>query len=418
MTDRLSLDMLKATRLTRAGRLAEATHFLQHMLQGKSRLHATHDANGEPTEVTNTPAPSVACPAFDLSRGAPTVGDAAVPLLPGSLRRLVARMKPIRWQAEPGTPLGRSPRQADATVPEGGQFLERYYSNHAGGRPYKLYVPSGYQGQSVPLIVMLHGCTQSPDDFAAGTRMNEVAEEHTCLVVYPAQVASANASKCWNWFSRDDQQRGQGEPSLIAGITREVMAEYGIDQRRVYVAGLSAGGAAAAIMGATYPDLFAAIGVHSGLACGSASDLPSAFVAMRRGGASTRSQGTRRPERDGQIRENQWVVPTIVFHGDQDKTVHPCNGYDVLTQFGAPIATLQVTTESGRVPSGHSYSRSSLCDANGQTVFENWVIHGGGHAWSGGSLAGSHTDPRGPDATREMCRFFLEQTNRRPGLEN
>jgi poly(hydroxyalkanoate) depolymerase family esterase len=263
-----------------------------------------------------------------------------------------------------------------------------------------------------PLIVMLHGCTQSPDDFAAGTRMNEMAEEHTCLVAYPAQVASANASKCWNWFSQDNQQRGQGEPALIAGITREVMAEYRIDQQRVYVAGLSAGGAAAAIMGATYPDLYAAIGVHSGLACGCASDLPSAFAAMRRGGASAGSQTTRvSKKRHEQIGANQRAVPTIVFHGDQDKTVHPCNGDEVLTQFGAATADLQTTVESGRVPSGHSYSRTRLCDASGHAVFENWVIHGAGHAWSGGSPAGSYTDLRGPDATREMFRFFREQAH-------
>jgi len=282
-------------------------------------------------------------------------------------------------------------------IPEGAQFLAATFSNAAGSRPYKLYVPSGYRGQPVPLVVMLHGCTQSPDDFAAGTRMNEAAEEHTCLVAYPGQTSAANASKCWNWFCGADQRRGRGEPSLIAGITSEVMRQYSIDPRRVYVAGLSAGAAAAAIMGAAYPDLYAAIGVHSGLACGAAGDLPSAFVAMRQG------NGARAHQNAGAARPG---VPTIVFHGDRDTTVHPCNADAVMAQ-SAPATPLQTRVLEGRVPGGHAYSRTLHVDANGKTVLEQWVIHGAGHAWAGGSPAGSYTDPRGPDATREMLRFFL-----------
>jgi poly(hydroxyalkanoate) depolymerase family esterase len=244
---------------------------------------------------------------------------------------------------------------------------------------------------------MLHGCTQSPDDFAAGTRMNSLAEEHTCLVAWPAQPASANASKCWNWFEPRDQQHGRGEPSLIAGITRRVMRDYAVDAERVYVAGLSAGAAAAAIMGATYPDLYAAIGVHSGLACGAARDLPSAFAAMGQGGVVA----VRGP---GQYRH----VPTIVFHGDRDSTVHPRNGDQVIAQSASGATGLQVKVERGRAPGGHAYSRTLHADVHGQTILEQWVVHGAGHAWSGGNPAGSYTDPRGPDATREMLRFFLE----------
>jgi len=187
--------------------------------------------------------------------------------------------------SETGIPglLQRPSAHAPDLVPDGGQFVDGSYSNQAGSRAYKFYIPSDYRGQALPLVVMLHGCIQSPDDFATGTRMNVLAEERTCFVAYPAQDASANPSKCWNWFSRSNQQRGEGEPSLIAGITLQIMRDYSVAPQRIYVAGLSAGAAAAAIMGMTYPDLYAAIGVHSGLTCGAASDLPSAFAAMREG---------------------------------------------------------------------------------------------------------------------------------------
>jgi poly(hydroxyalkanoate) depolymerase family esterase len=246
---------------------------------------------------------------------------------------------------------------------------------------------------------MLHGCTQSPDDFAAGTRMNFIAEEQTCLVVYPAQRSEANQAKCWNWFRSSDQQRGGGEPSLIAGITRQIMRDYSVDPRRVYVGGLSAGAAAAAIMGATYNDLYAAIGVHSGLACGAASDLPSAFAAMRQGGGSNA----------GVISTNAPAVPTIVFHGDRDTTVHPNNGGQILEQSTRKTNT-QKKVHRGQVPGGHAYTHTVHRDAGGHGIFEHWNIHGAGHAWSGGSPAGSYTDPRGPDATKEMLRFFLEHS--------
>jgi poly(hydroxyalkanoate) depolymerase family esterase len=245
---------------------------------------------------------------------------------------------------------------------------------------------------------MLHGCTQSPDDFAAGTRMNFLAEEQNCFVAYPAQPSQANQAKCWNWFRTADQQRGRGEPALIAGITHQIMDDYVVDRKRVYVGGLSAGAAAAAIMGATYNDLYAAVGVHSGLACGVATDLPSALVAMRQGGSDHKIISGDRP-----------AVPTIVFHGDRDTTVHPNNGDQILEQSVRTMST-QKKVHRGQVPGGHAYTRTILSDAGGRGMLEHWNIHGAGHAWSGGSPAGSYTDPRGPDATREMLRFFLEHS--------
>jgi poly(hydroxyalkanoate) depolymerase family esterase len=249
---------------------------------------------------------------------------------------------------------------------------------------------------------MLHGCTQSPDDFAAGTRMNEVAEEHTCLVVYPGQTTSANMRKCWNWFNESDQRRDGGEPSLIAGITREVMRDYTIDARQIYVAGLSAGGAAAAVMGDAYPDLYAAVGVHSGLPCGAAHDMPSAFAAMRAGNG-----GSARRRSDTPRSKTRPVVPTVVFHGDRDTTVNRLNGDAIVAQ-SVGAATMRIRMTDGRVPGGYAYSRAVHADADGRTVIEQWVVHGGGHAWFGGSPAGSYTDAKGPDATREMVRFFLD----------
>jgi poly(hydroxyalkanoate) depolymerase family esterase len=247
---------------------------------------------------------------------------------------------------------------------------------------------------------MLHGCTQSPDDFAAGTRMNAIAEGQTCLVAYPAQASNANPAKCWNWFRPSDQRRGQGEPSLIAGITRQVMRDYVVDPGRVYVGGLSAGAAAAAVMGAAYPDLFAAIGVHSGLACGAASDMPSAFAAMRQG-ESPSTHDISAAAAQGP------TVPTIVFHGDCDTTVHPRNSDHVIAR-AKGTTSAQTKVHRGQIPGGHAYTRTLHVDASGRTILEQWEIHGAGHAWSGGSPAGSYTDPRGPDAAREMLRFFLE----------
>jgi poly(hydroxyalkanoate) depolymerase family esterase len=289
-------------------------------------------------------------------------------------------------------------------------FSEHTYAGPAGTRRYKLFIPSAYRGQALPLIVMLHGCTQTADDFATGTRMNTLAEERACFVVYPAQAQAANASKCWNWFKTADQRRDQGEPAIIAGLVGELSQTYGLDRDRIYVAGLSAGGAMAVILGRTYPELFAAVGVHSGLPYGAAHDLPSALAAMHRQGAASPSV----PPGDNAAA----VIPTIVFHGDRDTTVHPCNGERVVGQTAAAITSsgakgpcaVAVTEErcTGATPGGHSSTRRIFKDSKGKVVAEHWLVHGAGHAWFGGDARGSYTDARGPDASIEMMRFFLE----------
>ncbi len=283
----------------------------------------------------------------------------------------------------------------DAQPGEASSFEYHTVAKAAGIRRFKLYVPAGYRGQPVPLIVMLHGCTQSADNFAAGTRMNELADEHVFLVAYPEQPKSANLNRCWNWFNVGDQIRDLGEPHLIAELTRQIVRDHAVDGDRIYVAGLSAGGAAAAIMGATYPDLYAAVGIHSGLACGAARDMQAAFSAMRQGAPAARL-----PVRTGP------VVPTIVFHGDRDETVNAVNGDQASEQAsGGPGAGTHVS--QGETASGTAFTRTIRLDMQGRAVGEQWVVEGLGHAWSGGSATGSFTDPRGPDASREFVRFFL-----------
>jgi poly(hydroxyalkanoate) depolymerase family esterase len=387
------IDMGEVTRLTRAGRLAEAMALLKgRASSGIAEGNPGRERTGS-AERTSQPSPAIDMIAPSTRSGAWTA--------PGKTAGLSDRAQPMQTLFDRlpkrgaipgvGAGLGRV-RPPLAPVPDGARFEERTFSNNAGRRTYKVYMPSGYTGQAVPVVVMLHGCTQNPDDFAAGTRMNELAEEQTFLVVYPRQPQSANRQKCWNWFNAADQQREGGEPSLIAGIALEIIAEFSADPTRIYVAGLSAGGAAAAIMAATYPDLFAAVGVHSGLACGAASDMPSAFAAMGGGGA-IRQRG------EGQ------TVPTIVFHGDADRIVNAVNGDSVVAQ-ARPEATLTKVVTRGQTPGGMPYTRTVHLDDAGIGILEQWLLHGAGHAWSGGSASGSYTDGRGPDASREMIRFF------------
>jgi poly(hydroxyalkanoate) depolymerase family esterase len=367
MNDQMQVAMAEATRLTRAGRLAEATVLIQRTLGGVTTPigRFTH------ADVPN---------------------EAGVRVVEATLTL--------------PEPMIQGGSEASSSSQPEGKFVDGAYSNTAGTRTYKLYIPRNYTGQAVPLVIMLHGCTQNAVDFAAGTRMNMFAEGKTFLVAYPEQVSSANNSKCWNWFQPADQQRGKGEPSLISGITRQIMNSYHVDINRVYVGGMSAGGAMAVIMAVTYPDLYAAVGVHSGLAYRAAHDVRSGIRAMRRGTSHSMQHLTT-------------VIPLISFHGDCDTTVSSVNADHLLNQW------LQATNpeqnrsayspkvEWGQVVGGRAYTRSIFHSANGQVIAEKWLVHQAGHVWSGGSSNGSFTDSKGPDASIELLRFFAEHSRER-----
>jgi poly(hydroxyalkanoate) depolymerase family esterase len=401
-TSAIPIGLIEATRLTRAGRLLEATALIQRTLQGD----AAHAGAAEAQAWDR--GSEAGADAIDVEF-AEILEDRNPDSHAGE--RAAADHIPPRFDlrstegSNPGAHAAEQfPRPGPVHDAAPGQFVSGSFANQAGTRQYKLYVPTGFAGQSLPLVVMLHGCTQTADDFARGTRMNALAEEQQCLVLYPVQSQAANHSRCWNWFKRGDQRRDQGEPAILAGMTREVMNRYAVAADRVYVAGLSAGGAMAAVMGAAYPELFAAVGIHSGLACGSAHDLGSALAAMR--GRPASMAGAKRGSPPPTP-----ATPTIVFHGARDKTVHPRNGEHVVARSveGSGASRADASTERGQVPGGHAYTRTVYRDPTGRAVLEHWLVHEGGHAWFGGSAGGSYVDPKGPDAAREMMRFFYDQ---------
>jgi poly(hydroxyalkanoate) depolymerase family esterase len=390
--------MRAATKLTRAQKLMEATRAIQSaLLLGRGptepdQEQAVEVRAIEPLTIDITPnaattqAVQPALANWPMGDVAATLGRANLPSL--GLEGL-ARVKP------------RKPLE----IPDGAQYLSRSYACAAGRRSYKLYVPQRQHAGKRPLVVMLHGGTQDADDFAAGTRMNALAEEHGFLVAYPSQCKSANPSLCWNWFKPEDQMRGGGEPSIIAGITSEIVAEHDIDPQRVFVAGLSAGGAMAGVMAATYPEVYAAVGVHSGLPYRSATDVASAFAAMRGDLGLPGGQRKTRPASD-----HAFHVRAIVFHGDADHIVHPSNAAKIIE--GHATSGDSVERVKARSSASRTYTREITRDPTGTAVVEHWLIHGSGHAWSGGSADGTYTDPHGPDASREMLRFFLEELPR------
>jgi poly(hydroxyalkanoate) depolymerase family esterase len=393
MTTPFQRDMARATELTRSGKLQEATALIRRLLQGEGASpEGTHAAQIAPddviegafTRLEDAPAPADA-PVTEPAKAKPARARRAAPGKTGlaeTLRKIAAGGMPAHG------PLASAPPVAD-----GAAFLSLSYRSPQGSREYRLYVPAHRPAGLMPLVVMLHGCTQSPEDFARGTGMNALAEEFGCLIAYPAQPAGANAQKCWNWFRPEDQARGRGETALIAGLTREIQANYPADPARTYIAGLSAGGAAAALVAAAYPDVFAAVGVHSGLPAQGARDIPSAFAAMR-GGSTGAPHAT--------------TLPTIVFHGLADATVHPANGAASLAQALPAMPALRRSTRKGTSPGGRAHRVTEHRHADGRSFAEHWEIEGAGHAWAGGDAGGSYTDPAGPDASAQMLRFFLQ----------
>ena len=384
----------KATHLTRSGRLAEATAAIQAALRGAAQGPASPPH--APMSAADLAARFAATDAQVIDVEAREVPDAG------------------NDAPAPARPVQTAPAAARAAPVGEGEFIAASHQDAHGQRDYKLYLPPPAGDASRPLLVMLHGCTQNPDDFAAGTRANALARAQGFVVLYPAQAGSANTSGCWNWFKHNHQRRGAGEPALIAGMVQAVVAQHRIDPARVFVAGLSAGGAMAAILGDAYPEVFAAVGVHSGLPTGAATDVMGAFSAMRSGSAGPDGSGTGMLLRGMRAGARpapgpNRTPPTIVFHGDADATVNVVNGEQVVNACiaaAAVNASVPAPVEERMSTNGRATTRRTWHDAGGRVLAEHWLLAGAGHAWSGGNAIGTYTDERGPDATREMLRFF------------
>jgi poly(hydroxyalkanoate) depolymerase family esterase len=433
-------EIFKATQLTQGGRLIEATRMIQHALglartarapAGKAPQRpagATRNGSGAPAadpRVSDVPfretlkQPPANEPAFQAS-------PAPTPVLKQTADAPAEAKAPAVEGDAPAAEPTAAPAPAPPRKPRPASFAELSFRSGNVSHPYRLYVPSDApspedggaaapaapdQAALLPLVVLLHGCKQDAADFALGTGMNELAEAQKYLVLYPEQSSSANSLRCWNWFDATHQSRDSGEPKMLAALIRKVINTHGADPSRVYVAGLSAGGAMAAIMAGLYPEMFAAVGVHSGLPPGAAHDVISAFSAMRRGASQTSAAGVgASDESDG------FVMPTIVFHGSADKTVNPDNGDQIteaalaaLEGAGIKLKKVEQSEDSPGTSSGRrDTTRTIYRAADGKPYVEHWAIGSGPHAWSGGDSAGSFTDPQGPSASQAMVEFFLQ----------
>lgn len=362
-----STAMRKALELTRSGDVRGATRHIRDALRGRQAGADASIVEGQ----------------FDVVAGnAGATPDTTAFRLPSVL------------------PIPDSPPDTDAdgaaSLRPSGRFLAGTYSNATGARSYKLWIPRG-EAAGRPLIVMLHGCTQDADDFARGTRMNEHASRLGCCVLYPIQSGGANAQRCWRWFDASHQRRDDGEPSLLAGMTEQAIAEYRLDRTRVYVAGLSAGGAMALVLSEAYPDVFAAVAVHSGLPAGVAHSVPSAMAAMagRPVRARRRARALSRP------------MPGLVIHGQADRTVAAANAEAIVDQLRARYEQTSSSPLVRQTSEERSHQVTTYRSEDGTPVIQQWNLPAGGHAWSGGDPGGSYTDPAGPDASAAIAAFFL-----------
>ena len=407
----LGKTLVKAGRLTGAGRLTDASRLIQRAFAGFGFLPQPEQITGKTSDKSDkSEAKTTGKPARN------TASRAAISTSVKSLRdsqpadaandATLDHQPALRASAAEASVLLDEAQEVAATQ---GGFSEGIFSFGGDSHPYRLYVPALEAGSPsrtspLPLIVLLHGCKQDALDFANGTAMNTLAKQNGCMVLYPEQIPASNSSRCWNWFATGHQQRDAGEPGMIAALTHQVMASRqqgaAVDAERVYIAGLSAGGAMAAVVAGLYPDIFAALGVHSGLPSGAAHGMLSAIAAMQRGAKGDAAT----------------ALPTIVFHGTGDRTVHPDNGDNVSD---AALAALRSTglelfksTSTSDTATGTDQptqtEKTVYSAANGPSYLEHWLVEEGPHAWSGGNAGSSYTDPDGPSASAAMMAFFLQ----------